>query len=95
MDFKIGNIVKLINPGQIYSSYVDMAKILEADIDGAWVERSVDEGEAVLNEIGSILNIHAKYLLIQLFDNGDQWVVSPLAIKKMDVGFLPDGLFEV
>lgn len=97
MDFEIGNSIKVINTGQLYSSYLDMAKLLGADIDGRWKKRSVDQGDAINNEKGRILNISNSnyHILIQLFDGGTQWIINPHGLKKIDFNYLPEELFEV
>lgn len=97
MDFKLGDSIKIINTGQLYSSYIDMAKLLGADIDGRWEKRGISEGDAIINETGHILNIseNNNHILIQLFDSGDQWIINPHGLKKIDLNYLPEELFEL
>ena len=99
MNFKIGDKIKVKHPGQLFSSYTDMAKILGADIGGKWVKRPVHAGDNIANETGTILNMkpkHYHHILIELDKNGDQWIISPQGLEKITIFiFLPDDLFEV
>lgn len=94
MKFKIGDKIKVIAPGQIYSTYKDMAKELGADVGGKWKRRSVAEGNYTFREKGHVLNISDRgHILIEL-DGGEQWIISQDGLKKIDV-ILPEDLFEI
>ena len=93
--FKIGDRIKVIAPGQIYSTFKDMAKFLGADVGGKWKPRSVSEGDNTLKITGHVLNISDDdHILIEL-DNGQQWIISPAGLKKKDIILLPEELFEI
>ena len=95
MKLKIGDKIKIIAPGQIYSTFKDMAKLLGADVGGKWQPRSVSEGDYSFKEKGYILNMSdgGHHILIEL-DSGRQWIISPDGLKKIYV-ILPEELFEI
>lgn len=93
MIFKIGDTIKVIDSGALYSSYEEMAKQLGADIDGKWKRNGVKKN--IKGKTGVIKNItpYARYILIEL-DSGHQWIIGPTGIEKIDI-ILPDEMFEI
>ena len=95
MKFEIGDTIKIIDTGQLYSSYTEMAKKLGADVGGKWKPRAIHERNFKNGELGLILNIGKRqnHILIEM-DLGDQLRMSRLGIEKVNI-ILPDSMFEI
>ena len=95
MKFKIGDRIKITNPGQLYSSYKAMAETLGADVGGKWKPRS-SAPKQLTGEVGLIINIgeQVNHILIEM-DSGEQLIISRLGIEKVNIPLLPDSMFEI
>ena len=96
--FKVGDQV-LINPGQIYPGYEQMANRLDADFSKWEMNRSYKNWRTARDVPATCLNFlrdgSTCYVLIETF--GDQYVIDITGITKPKIPteLLPEELFEI
>lgn len=91
----IGDTVKIIDVGRMFSGEAELAKKLKAT---TW-ERRTPFNKKLEGELAEVKNLEdcrvdPRYL-IELCSNGDQYVIGGSGIKKSDRLFLTDDLFEI
>lgn len=93
--FEIGDTVKIIDVGRMFSAESDLAKKLKAT---KWKKRPPFnkelEGEIALVKNLEECRIDPRYL-IELCSNGEQYIIGWHGIKKTDMLFLTDDLFDI
>ena len=92
--YEVGDTVKIIDVGRMFSSDVKLAKRLNAT---KWARRAPFnkklEGELATIETREDERI-PRYL-IQLCSNGDQYIIGGDGLIKSEQLFLTDDLFEI
>ena len=99
MKIKINDIVTITDTGSIYPGYIEMAKILRADIDGKWVSGRGGSGR-IDGKKAKVLNKSNRTnfgcVLIEMLDLKEQYIIGIEGIEIDEISnILDDKLFEI